>query len=381
MHLMYTRFFTKAMRECGIWDDTSKLRKPGQPPVDDEPMLALFNQGMILGEPRGGNIIVAKGTWEANRLNAATIEVIADSAAETHGFSEDAKTVIGEIVKRTETFLNVEKSDGQQVTVEVMPVTKITDPGGNEITLADLRYHLDAEKMSKSKGNVVAPDQVVARYGADTVRGYLMFAFRWELGGPWDSQGIQGVVRWLNDVWNLVTEPRPQVSGQATEADVRALRRKTHQTIQRVTEGLDTFGFNTAVAALMELKNALMAARKTPVVNDPAYDEAVATMLLMMAPFTPHIAEELWECIGRQYSIHQQPWPQFDAAIAKADEITLVVQVNGKVRDRITVPADISEEDAKAKALASEGAQKFINGNQPKKVFYVADRGMVNIVV
>ncbi|HLY25992.1 MAG TPA: leucine--tRNA ligase [Aggregatilineales bacterium] len=380
MHLMYTRFFTKAMRECGIWDDTIKLRKPGQPPVDDEPMLALFNQGMILGEPRGGNTVVAKGSWEANRLNAATIQVVADSADEL-SISEDADTVFGEIVKRTENFLSIEKADGQQVTVEVLSDTKITDPGGNEITLADLRFHLDAEKMSKSKGNVVAPDQVVARYGADTVRGYLMFAFRWELGGPWDSQGIQGVVRWLNDVWNLVTDGRPQVAGQPSESDVRALRRKVHQTIQRVTEGLETFGFNTAVAALMELKNTLLAARKMPVVNDPAYDEAIATMLLLMAPFTPHVAEELWECIGRQYSVHTQPWPQFDPAIAKADEITLVVQVNGKVRDRIVVPADITEDDAKAKALASEGAQKYIGGNQPKKVFYVADRGMVNIVV
>ncbi len=377
MHLMYTRFFTKAMRECGIWDETKALRKPGQPPIDNEPMLALFNQGMILGEPRDGNLIVATGEWEGNKLNARTIQVLADDAPRGE---KAANIVVGEIVKRTENLLNVDQ-DGQEVTVEVFNDTIITDPGGNEITINDLRYHLDAEKMSKSKGNVVAPDQVVAKYGADTVRGYLMFAFRWEAGGPWDSNGIQGVVRWLNDVWTLVTGDKPEISGQASEADVRALRRKVHQTIQKVTDGLETFGFNTAVAGLMELKNALLAARKTPVAKTPAWDEAVATMLTLMAPFTPHIAEELWERTGHTYSIHNQPWPAFDPEIAKAEEMTLVIQVNGKVRDRITVPADISEEEAKARALASEGVKKFINGGQPKKVFYVAGRGMINIVV
>jgi len=379
MHLMYTRYFTKAMRDCGIWDETKALREPDQAPIDDEPMLALFNQGMILGEPREGNTIVAVGEWDANRLNARTIDVIADAAerpAESAG-----NVVVGEIVRRVENLLSVEQPDGTQHTIEVYDTTVIKDPGGNEITLADLRYHLDVEKMSKSKGNVVAPDQVVARYGADTVRGYLMFAFRWEAGGPWDSQGIQGVVRWLNDVWSLVTGDKPEVKGSASDNDVRALRRKVHQTIARVSEGLETFGFNTSVAGLMELKNTLLAARKTPVVNTPAYDEAIATMLLMMAPFTPHIAEELWERTGHPYSIHTQQWPVFDPEIAKADEITLVISINGKVRDRINVPADISEEDAKARALASDGIKKFINGNQPKKIIYVADRGMINIVI
>ncbi len=379
MHLMYTRFFTKAMRDCGIWEDTRKLRKPGQPPVDREPMLALFNQGMILGEPREGNTVVVHGEWDGNKMIARTIQVVADNAKDVPQ-PESVHTIVGEIVKRAENLLNVDQG-GQQMTVEVSDKTAITDPGGNTITINDLRYHLDAEKMSKSKGNVVAPDKVVAQYGADTVRGYLMFAFRWEAGGPWDSKGIQGVVRWLNDVWTLVTGDKPQVKGEATAADQRALRRQVHQTIQKVTEGLETFGFNTAVAGLMELKNALVAARKTPVVNTPAWDEAISTMLIMMSPFTPHIAEELWQHIGKPYSIHNQPWPTFDPEIAKAEEITLVIQINGKVRDRITVPADISEDDAKARALASEGVKKYIDGQQPKKVFYVAARGMINIVI
>src|SRR5262249_1061448 len=143
----------------------------------------------------------------------------------------------------------------------------------------------------------------------------------------------------------------------------------------------ETFGFNTAVAALMGLRNTLVAARKTAVVNSPAWDEAIHTMLLLMAPFTPHIAEELWAAIGQPYSIHTQAWPVFDPEIAKAEEITLVIQVNGKVRDRINVPADISEEDAKARAVAAEGVRKYIDGGQPKQVIFVAKRGMVNIVV
>jgi leucyl-tRNA synthetase len=380
MHLMYTRYFTKAMRDCGIWKETEKLRKPGQPPVDYEPMMALYNQGMILGEPRDGNIIRAEGDWQGNKLNARTIKVISDNETVESGVTRNS--VIGEIVKRTENLLSIETTTiGEQITIEVFPDTAIIDPGGNQITLNDLRYRLDSEKMSKSKGNVVAPDEVVAKYGADTVRGYLMFAFRWESGGPWDSQGIQGVVRWLNDVWNVVIGEPPVVSGEATENDIRALRRKVHQTIERVTDSLETFGFNTAVAGLMELKNTLMAAKRTPLVNTPAWNEAIQTMLVLMAPFTPHVAEELWERIGGSYSIHNQPWPAFNPEIAKEDEITLVVQVNGKVRDRIMVPADISEEDAKARALASEAVKKYIDGNPPKKVVYVAGRGMVNIVV
>jgi leucyl-tRNA synthetase len=381
MHLMYTRYFTKAMRDCGLYDDARALRQPDQPPIDFEPMLALFNQGMILGEARDGDLVVASGRVDTEKMVAKEIRVYADDddAAE-QPVGVDERIVMGEIVKRAENLLNI-KVGKIEVTVEVTDQTKIFDAEGQPATLNDLRYKLDVEKMSKSKGNVVAPDLVVARFGADTVRAYLMFAFRWEQGGPWDSQGIQGVVRWLNEVWTLVVNEKLDVPGEATEADQRALLRKAHQTIARVTEGMETFGFNTAVAGLMELKNTLVAAKKTPVVNTPAWDQAIAAMLLLMAPITPHIAEELWERTGHPYSIHTQTWPVFDAEIAKEDEITLVIQVNGKVRDRITVPAGTSEEEAKQVALAAESVKKFINGGQPKQVIYIAARGMINIVV
>jgi len=294
MHLLYTRFFTKAMRDMGVVDL-------------DEPMLRLFNQGMVLGE--------------------------------------------------------------------------------------------DGEKMSKSRGNVIAPDVLIARYGTDTVRAYLMFFARWDQGGPWDSQGIRGTQRFLEDVWGLALEPctwpalrpgaggpragqvpKPDAAGKAGGREVRALRRAVHQTIRKVTEDIESFAFNTAIAALMSLRNTMKAAKQSPLAHTPAWDEAVENLLLLLAPFTPHIAEELWARTGRPYSIHLQSWPRWDEAVAAEETITLVVQVNGRVRDRLEVPADIGEEEAKEKALASDGAQRHIAGQEVAKVIYVPGR-LVNIVV
>jgi leucyl-tRNA synthetase len=382
------------------------LGAPANNPIDMEPMMALFNQGMILGEPRGGDTIMALGEWDGEKLNATHISVLGglnpsimaeagnviDAIAGALGgiaqqvfgggtMESISNAVTGEIVKRTENLLNVVQGDGREIVVEVTDDTQIVGGDGQSLSIENLRYRLGIEKMSKSKGNVVAPDELVAQYGADVVRGYLMFAFRWEAGGPWDSQGIQGVVRWLNDVWNLLTDENTAIMGQPDPAKERALRRKVHQTIERVTEGLETFGFNTSVAALMELKNTMAAARRTPVVNSPAWDEAIQTMLLLMAPFTPHIAEELWQRCGGAYSIHDQPWPTFDPEIAKEDEITLVVSINGKVRARIQVPAGIAEAEATERALANEDIQRFTAGKDVKKVIYVAARGMMNIVV
>ncbi len=381
MHLMYTRFFTKAMRDCGIFADAEKFRDQAEPSMENEPMLALFNQGMILGEPRSGHYIVAEGNHDfAHALIAESVRVIDES--EALKFTPASHQIVGEIMKRTENLLNVRNAvTDADHTVEVTDATTYDIPGvGPTGGLNDLRYHLDVEKMSKSKGNVIAPDELVARYGADVVRGYLMFAFRWDQGGPWDSKGIQGVVRWLNDVWTLAQEPAP-TSGQPSEAETRALRRKAHQTLAKVTDGIQGFGFNTTVAALMELKNTLQDARKTAVAGSPAWDEAVRLMLLMMAPITPHIAEELWAKVGGPYSVHTQAWPTVDEDAAREDEITLIVQVNGKVRDRLLVAAGITEADAQAAALNSEEVRKFLNGGEPKKVIYVAGRGMISIVV
>ena len=236
----------------------------------------------------------------------------------------------------------------------------------------------DAEKMSKSRGNVVAPDDLVARYGADTVRAYLMFFARWDMGGPWNSSGIEGSARWVRRVWNLFTEPIDK--GQPSGDTLRSLRRKLHQTLQRVTHDFDNFEFNTIISSLMELLNEMYNARERGCAGTPEWEEAVDIYLRMMAPVTPHVAEELWSFLRKPYSIHTQPWPAVDEAAAAEDTITLVVQVNGKVRDRITAPAGISEEQAKTAALASEVIQKFLDGQPPRKVIVVPGK-LVNIVI
>jgi leucyl-tRNA synthetase len=238
----------------------------------------------------------------------------------------------------------------------------------------------DGQRMSKSRGNVIDPDKQVQAYGADTVRAYLMFGYRWSEGGPWSDENIQGVVRWLNRVWNLVLETR-DARLQAENADQeRALHRKVHQTIRQVSNDLEHFEFNTVISALMELTNELTVAKDAGLAGSEVFRDAVEHLLLLMAPATPHIAEELWARIGNPYSIHQQSWPTFDPQAAKEEQITLVVQVNGKVRDRIIVSPGISDEAARRMALESETIQRFISGKEPRKVIVVPGR-LVNIVV
>jgi leucyl-tRNA synthetase len=273
MHLLYTRFFHKALRDMGIVEG-------------GEPMLQLRNQGMILGE--------------------------------------------------------------------------------------------DGFKMSKSKGNVVSPDVLTGKYGTDALRTYLMFAYRWEEGGLWNSSGIEGNARWLRRIWILFTDPTQP--GTASAETRRILRRKVHQTLKRVTRDFEAFQFNTIISSLMELLNEMYKARDAGAAGSPEWNEAFEIYLKMLAPVAPHISEELWMRLGKPYSIHTQKWPAVDEAAAREDEITLVVQVNGKLRDRITVPADVSEEDAKAAALASEVVKKHLEGKTPKQVVYVKGR-LVNIVV
>ncbi len=279
--------------------------------------------------------------------------------------------ISGEIVKRTENLLTVNLGDGTLRTVEVQPDAQITIPdipGPN--TVNQLKHHLEIQRMSKSKGNVVNPDDWVQNVGADTVRAYLMHSFEWEKGGPWDSKGIKGPRRWLNDVWELATATPPTGSGDPPVE--RQIERLTHQTIAKVGRDIENFSFNTAVSAQMTLKNAVQDAFRADQLSAASWREAMRNMLLLMAPVTPHIAEELWSRLGFGYSIHLQDWPEYDAAKAAEDVTTLVVMQNGKPIDRIEVPVDISEDEAKSLALASEGAQRVLNGDSPKRVIFVA---------
>ncbi|MEX1247483.1 MAG: leucine--tRNA ligase [Anaerolineales bacterium] len=237
----------------------------------------------------------------------------------------------------------------------------------------------DHQRMSKSRGNVVDPDELVRQFGADTVRAYLMFGYRWSEGGPWSDENIQGVVRWLFRVWALFTDKTGRAQKKDEDAAKR-LRRKAHQTIIGVTRDMEAFEFNTIISALMELTNVMQEAKDAGAAGGAEWTEAQDILLRLMAPVTPHIAEELWTRSGKKYSVHQQSWPQADEAIAREDEITLVVQVNGKLRDRISVPAGISEAEAKERALASEAVRKQLGGKKPKQVIVVKGK-LVNIVL
>ncbi len=234
------------------------------------------------------------------------------------------------------------------------------------------------QKMSKSRGNVITPDDLVNELGADTVRTYLMFLGPWDQGGDWSDTGISGMSRWLNRLWNLMTEPyEEQTVDKKTETD---LIRFTHQTIRKVTDDLEKLRFNTMVASLMEFSNYLSTVKSEGKASKQVWSDSVKTLMLLLAPSVPHLAEELWERTGNAYSIHTQDWPEWNEELAKEEEITLVVQVNGKLRDRILVVASITEAEAIEKARASEKVKNHIEGKTTVKEIFVPGK-LVNIVV
>ena len=184
----------------------------------------------------------------------------------------------------------------------------------------------DSEKMSKSRGNVIAPDSLVNKYGADAVRAYLMFFARWDQGAPWSGSGIEGVSRWLQRVWRIVMESLDhRDASEIDQRDVRDLHRKVHQTIKQISHDMEHFQFNTVISALMELTNALSKAISDNLTNTEVFDHGLKTLLKLMAPVTPHISEELWSKLDNPYSIHQQSWPKIDNEAVLEEEITLIV--------------------------------------------------------
>jgi leucyl-tRNA synthetase len=271
----------------------------------------------------------------------------------------------------------------------------------------------DHQRMSKSRGNVANPDELVARYGSDAVRCFLMFIGPWDQGGPWNAAGIEGIYRFLARVWHAAqpSEPRErprvasdipgmpppsslvgEIPGSAGPAGserldaarvdrelARALRRITHVTIAGVSDDIDGFRFNTALAKLMELTNAITRARESGLAGTDVYADAVDTLLLLLAPIAPHISEELWARRGNAYSIHQQPWPTYDAALAASETIELPVQVNGKLRDRVVVTADTPAAEIERLALESERVQAYLDGRPPRRVIQVPGK-LINIV-
>ena len=239
----------------------------------------------------------------------------------------------------------------------------------------------DHEKMSKSRGNVVNPDLVVRHLGADAVRCFLMFIGPWDQGGPWSEVGMNGMARWLNRLWDmLVRDPAELDASPDDEQAVRDSHRLLHQTIRKCHADLERFKFNTAIAALMKLSNHLNHVWAESSIDSTTWRRCVEKFLLMLAPLAPHISEELWELTGHRYSIHQQRFPSWDEDLAAEEMMTLVVQVNGKVRDKLEVPAGIEEAEAQELALTSPRVMSFTQGKSVNKTVYVPGR-LINMVV
>lgn len=224
------------------------------------------------------------------------------------------------------------------------------------------------EKMSKSKGNVVNPDDVIKEYGADSLRIYIMFMGPFDQPVEWDTNGLIGVRRFLERAWNL----QEKISDTATDIPAK-LTTAVHQTIKKVTEDIENMRFNTAIAKLMELMNVFAEYETIP-------KEYVEVFTKLLAPFAPHISEELWQVLGHSESISHADWPMFDSKLITEDELTIAIQVNGKLRDTITVPVNATEEAIKIQALASEKIQSWLGGQEPKKVIYVRGK-LLSIVV
>jgi leucyl-tRNA synthetase len=231
----------------------------------------------------------------------------------------------------------------------------------------------DGAKMSKSKGNVVDPDHIIEKYGADTARLFILFASPPERELEWSDKGVEGSYRFLKRVWRLVTEKsKPQTSKSKTNPNPQ-IQKKMHQTIKAVTDDLERFSFNTAIARLMEYVNELNKAEKVET-------EEIKALLVMLSPYAPHLVEELWAKLGNKGSIHQEPWPKYDSKLIIEEEMVIPVQVNGKLRDTVKVSATAGKDEIIAAAKASEKVQNFTTGKQIAKEIYVPNK-LVNLVV
>jgi len=318
LHLLYSRFFTRVLKELG-WVSV------------EEPFTNLLTQGMV--------------------------------CKEVYECSKDGYLFPEEVEQKGE-------------------VNHCRKCGG-EIAVGRL------EKMSKSKKNVVDPEYLIEKYGADTARMFCLFAAPPEKDLDWSDQGVEGSFRFLNRVWRLLWEQAPRLqslappaSGIALEGEQRLLRQKTHRTIQRVTEDIERFHFNTAISAIMELVNEIYTSGlkdREDEISKRIMREAIETTLILLSPFVPHLAEELWEHLGEKESILKRPWPDYDPEAVSREEILIVIQINGKLRDRITVPASYGEEEIRDWALKSERVKKYTEGREIRKVIFVPQK-LVNIV-
>ena len=326
LHLLYFRFYHKLLRDEGLVQS-------------DEPATNLLCQGMVIAETFYRNNADGSKDW----INPAAVEIQRD----------DKARVVGAVLK----------ADGQAVKI-----------GGTE-------------KMSKSKNNGVDPKDMVGKYGADTVRLFSMFAAPPEQSLEWNEAGVEGMARFLRRFWREVVThasnpDHPEVNADALNAAQKTLRRQVHETIQKVSNDIGhRYAFNTAIAAVMELLNALGKFDDASDQGRAVRHEALESMVLLLNPIVPHVAHTLWQTLGhREALVDDQPWPKADARALVRDSVTLAVQVNGKLRGTIEVAASASKDEVEKLALAEPKVAEFLAGNAPKKVIVVPGK-IVNVVV
>jgi leucyl-tRNA synthetase len=330
LHLLYARFWHKVLYDEGV------ISSP-------EPFARLVHQGMILGELEFSAYTNASGDF-------VSAEFVRDGA---------------------------DTRDGAPVTSARVAENSVAKEGDRFVLQSDASIVVDARahKMSKSRGNVVNPDDIVTRYGADAFRLYEMFMGPLEQVKPWSTRGVDGTHRFLNRVWRLLVDgdtrrTAARVSDDpADETQLRAL----HQTITKVTDDIEALRFNTAIAALMEFTNAANKWEKLP-------REVCDSFVLLLAPLAPHIAEELWQILGNERSLAYAPWPISDARYLQRDTLLIPVQVNGKMRGRIEVAADASEAEVLELAKRDENVARHLEGKALKREIYVRGR-IVNLVI
>ena len=343
LHLLYSRFWHKVLFDWGLVSS-------------DEPFRKLVNQGLILGEAE----------YTAYRTEAGGQRV----TLELVDLSDDDNLIIKKGANLPAGLLA-----GQKLFAEKLTADQVEKRGDNFILKEDPAIRIDARsfKMSKSRGNVVNPDDVIKDYGADALRMFEMFMGPLEQVKPWSTAGVEGVYRFLQRVWrNFFDEnDNPKVTGVGGD---EALKRPLHRLIKKVGDDIERLSFNTAIAAMMEFNNLLA---KSPSISK----ETALAFMRILEPFAPHFAEEVYSKIGSdKSSITQLPWPSYDPALLVDATIEIPVQVNGKLRSRISIPNDTDEATAIAAALADPEVVKFLAGAAPKKKIYVKGR-MVNLVV
>jgi leucyl-tRNA synthetase len=341
LHLLYSRFWHKVLYDLGIVHTK-------------EPFQKLVNQGMILG--------YSYRYYDDNLAD--------DPDREPRVYSHVQVAVEGERVTAAD--------DGRELKARWVPIAEVKKQDGRALhpTIPGLELEEVVEKMSKSRGNVISPDDVIAEFGADAMRLYEMFIGPLDKDAPWSTEGIQGVRRFLERVWRTLLdedapgEPlRTLASGDGTPEQARL----TARVIAGVTDDLEAMRFNTAISKLMVFT-------KDVVRDAPLPRRAAEVLVLLLSPLAPHLGEELWQRLGHTKSLAYEPWPAADPALLVSDEVTLVIQVNGKRRDEITVPADADEAAVREAVLASEKVRRHLDGRTPRKVIVVPGR-LVNVVV